>query len=52
VTARKVQRVAVKIFKVTEGTEVEIYKCAQRDLFSKYGWPAKDGIKKAVLNNK
>lgn len=48
VTARKVQKVAVKVFKVEGGTETEIFQCPQRDLFKKYGHPAGPKIKAAV----
>ena len=52
VTARKINKhpVKVTIFHDDEGELNEIFQCAQRDLFAKYGWPAQDGIKKAVKN--
>jgi hypothetical protein len=38
----------VTIYHDDDGELNEIFECAQRDLFAKYGWPAADGIKKAV----
>ena len=47
-TPRQVSRVAVVIFKVVNGKEVEIFSCPQRDLFSKYRHPAKPKLIEAV----
>lgn len=40
--------VTVKIFQVTGGAEVEVFKCRQQDLFKKNGWPAKASILKII----
>ena len=38
----------VKIFVIRDGSKEEIFRCAQRDLFRKYGWPAKPDIIEAL----
>ena len=48
VKARKVQRVAVIVYKVENGEEKEVFSCPQRDLFAKYRHPAKGPMIEAI----
>ena len=50
VTPRRVNKhpVKVTIYHDDDGELTEIFECAQRDLFAKYGWPAENLIKNAV----
>jgi len=45
----RVDKYPVEVVVKKDGSE--IFKCPQRDLFSKYKWPAKDKMQSAVKAN-